>query len=68
MNKAWRSRSVPLKIHKHLLGAEEKVHILRTLKESGSRMDVHHWASVFKRLPATIEKLAKEAGVELLVR
>lgn len=53
----------PVKIHKHLLTAEEKESILAAMRSQ--KQPVKYWAAVFKRLPATIRKLAAEAQIEL---
>ena len=53
-----------LRVHKHLLGAEEKAHIVATMRTS-KPMSAHAWAMTFKRLPTTILKIAAEAGIAL---
>lgn len=55
----------PLKIRKDLLGPDEKAHILAAIRAQHPQHDSFIWARLFKRLPATIVKIAAEAGITL---
>lgn len=64
---AWKSRHghlFPLKIRKDLLGPAEKALILAALRANPNK-HVQAYAQEFKRLPATIVKIAAEAGITL---
>lgn len=54
----------PLRVHKHLLGPEEKQKIIDTMRKE-PKLPPEAFARMFKRLPATIVKIAAEAGIEL---
>jgi hypothetical protein len=54
-----------MRAQKTLLTGEEKAHIIATMKAAPHAKDVIAWAHEFKRLPATIRKLAAEAQVPL---
>lgn len=56
---------VPLKVRKDLLGPDEKAHILAAIRAQHPQHDSYIWARMFKRLPATIVKIAAEAGITL---
>lgn len=49
-----------------VLTQAEKEHIVREMREAPHKLDSWVWAVQFGRLPATIRKIAAEAGVELL--
>ncbi len=54
----------PLRVRKDLLGAVEKAQILAAIKATPGRAALAY-AQEFKRLPATIVKIAAEAGIIL---
>lgn len=60
----WHKWVFPVKVHKHLMNSEEKAHILGAIKKNPTRC-VESFSREFKRLPATIVKIAAEAGIEL---
>lgn len=54
----------PLKVKKTLLTADEKADIIAAMRKNPGRTAVVY-AQEFKRLPATIVKIAAEAGIHL---
>jgi hypothetical protein len=53
----------PVKAKKTLVTPEEKQGILDAMRQH--KASANYWAATFKRLPETILKFAKEAGIEL---
>lgn len=56
-----------VKVHKHLLGPEEKARMIASMsaKVGEGQYNAFIWSRIFKRLPATILKIAAEAGIKL---
>jgi hypothetical protein len=54
-----------MRTKKTLMTPAEKAHIIASMKALGYPKSVMAWVVEFKRLPATIRKLAAEAQVEL---
>ena len=61
---AFNVQQMSLKIRKDLMGSSEKAKIVAAMRR---QLPKHAWvwAMEFKRLPATIKKIAAEAGVAL---
>lgn len=57
-------RMFSLKIRKTLLGPVERAAIVATMKASGVK-SARVWAMQFKRLPATIRKIAGAEGIRV---
>lgn len=56
-----------VKIHKHLLDPEEKALMVASMKArvGKGQYNAFVWARIFHRLPATVMKIATEAGVNI---
>lgn len=57
-------QQLPLRVKKYLLGPAEKAQIIAEMRAAVRPLPVEAWAMQFHRLPATIVKIATEAGVQ----
>jgi hypothetical protein len=61
----WNTGKMGLRVKKTLLGPAEKAQIVSAMRTSPHIRNARSYAMEFKRLPATIVKIAAEAGVYL---
>lgn len=60
----WNSGKMTLRVHKHLLTPEERASIVCVMRAHSTK-SARAWAAEFRRLPATIAKIADAEGIAL---
>lgn len=61
----FRGFNAPPKVRKDLLGPEERAHIVAEMRARTALLPASIWARIFRRLPATIIKIATVEGIKL---